>query len=275
MPVFRIGFIGTGNMGSALVESIADSGFLPVGNIAISDADHGKAQSLAAKTGVAYISENTEIASISDVLFLCVKPDMVRPVLQEIKPVLDFAHDKITVSIAAGIPLSVYSDELGDGRKVVRAMPNMPALVREGATALCANRYVTKEEMAEVKKLFSAAGIVEEFPEILIDKVTALTGSSPAYVFMLIEAMGDAAVKAGIQRKTAYRMAAQAVLGSAKMVMETGLHPAELKDRICSPAGTTIEAVRILEEKGFRSAVMEAMAGCAAKAEELGCNYSK
>ena len=147
--------------------------------------------------------------------------------------------------------------------KLVRTMPNTPALVGEGMTAACVNRHVTEEEKAYALRLLSSFGKVRLVPEHLIDAVVAVSGSAPAYVFLFIEAMADAAVAEGMPRAQAYEFAAQAVYGSAKMVMETGKHPGELKDMVCSPGGTTIEAVRVLEEKGFRSAVTEAMRACA------------
>ena len=148
-------------------------------------------------------------------------------------------------------------------------MPNTPALVGEGMTGVCKNELVSEAELLGVNKLLGAFGKVEEVPEYLMEAVVSVSGSSPAYVFMFIEAMADAAVREGIPRKKAYKFAAQAVLGSAKMVLETGMHPGELKDMVCSPAGTTIEAVRVLEEKGLRSAVMEAMKECTKAAKSL------
>jgi pyrroline-5-carboxylate reductase len=145
-------------------------------------------------------------------------------------------------------------------------MPNTPALVGEGITGVCKNPYVTEEQMASVGRILSSCGLVEEVAEHQMEAVVAVSGSSPAYVFLFIEAMADAAVAEGMPRAQAYRFASQAILGSAKMVLETGKHPGELKDMVCSPAGTTIEAVRVLEEKGFRSAVIEAMHACAEKA---------
>ena len=148
-------------------------------------------------------------------------------------------------------------------------MPNTPALVLEGATGMCFNSHVTEEEQEKAIRLFESFGIVEVVSETMIDTVIGVSGSSPAYVFLFIEAMADAAVADGMPRAQAYRMAAQSVLGSAKMVLETGKHPGELKDMVCSPAGTTIEAVRVLEEKGFRSAVIEGQKACVKKAKEL------
>ena len=167
------------------------------------------------------------------------------------------------MTLAPGKTLEWLEEQFGKPVKIVRTMPNTPALVGEGMTAACPNQYVTQEEKEYILKILSAFGKVEVVPERLIDAVVAVSGSSPAYVFMLIEAMADAAVAEGMPRPQAYEFAAQAVYGSAKMVLETGKHPGELKDMVCSPAGTTIEAVRVLEKEGFRSSVMEAMKVCA------------
>ena len=153
--------------------------------------------------------------------------------------------------------------------KIVRCMPNTPALVGEGCTGVCANKNVTKEELQMVLNLMNSFGVAEVVPESLMDTVVGVSGSSPAYVFMFIEAMADAAVAEGMPRKQAYHFAAQAVLGSAKMVLETGMHPGELKDMVCSPGGTTIQAVKVLEEKGMRGAVMDAVEACIEKSRQL------
>ena len=157
----------------------------------------------------------------------------------------------------------------GKDLKLVRTMPNTPALVLAGATGMCFNSHVSDEEKGQAVELFESFGVVAVVPESMIDVVIGVSGSSPAYVFMFIEAMADAAVADGMPRAQAYELAAQTVMGSAKMVLDTGKHPGELKDMVCSPAGTTIEAVRVLEEKGFRSSVMEAMKACTAKAKGL------
>ena len=181
-------------------------------------------------------------------------------VIAEIKD--DVREDQIIITIAPGKTLAWLKEQFGKNVKIVRTMPNTPALVGAGMTAACPNEYMTKEEIAYVLTLLESFGRVEIIPERLMDTVVSVSGSSPAYVFMFIEAMADAAVSGGMPRAQAYQFAAQAVLGSAKMVLETGKHPGELKDMVCSPAGTTIEAVRVLEEKGFRSSVIEAMKTC-------------
>ena len=176
---------------------------------------------------------------------------------------------KIYVSIAPGKTLAFLEQGLGSGTKIIRTMPNTPAMVNAGMTAVCPNSHVTDAECSLILRIMQTFGKAELIDESLFDAAVAVAGSSPAYVFMFIEAMADAAVKEGMARPQAYRFAAQAVLGSAKLALETGKHPAELKDMVCSPAGTTIEAVVQLEKHGFRSAVMEAMTACAAKSKHV------
>ena len=173
------------------------------------------------------------------------------------------------ISIAAGQTMENIERLFGKNIKLVRSMPNTPALVLEGATGVCFNEKISDEDKKTAMDIFSSFGIAREVPESMIDAVIGVSGSSPAYVFLFIEAMADAAVAEGMPRAQAYELAAQSVLGSAKMVLETGKHPGELKDMVCSPAGTTIEAVRVLEKEGFRSAVMEAIKACVKKAREM------
>lgn len=181
-------------------------------------------------------------------------------VLSEITSSLN--KDSLVVSIAAGVTLDQLARALGHDRKIIRAMPNTPALVNAGMTSVTPNALVTPEDTADVLNIFRCFGEAEVIAEPMIHPVVGVSGSSPAYVFMFIEAMADAAVLGGMPRAQAYKFAAQAVMGSAKMVLETGEHPGALKDMVCSPGGTTIEAVRVLEEKGFRAAVIEAMTKC-------------
>lgn len=267
----KLGFIGVGNMGSAMIRSIAKSHVLPPDNIFIFDVDKEKAGILKKDTGVNVLDSGEEVVEESDVVILAVKPNVVKKVLQRCRD--RFGDKKILVSIAVGIPIKLYKDIIGNDKKVIRVMPNTPALVGEGMTLISYDNNVGKDELDIVRPLFETLGKVEVLDEKLMSEVTAVTGSSPAYVFMFIEAMADAAVLSGIPRSIAYRLAAQAVLGSAKMVLETGKHPGELKDQVCSPAGTTIEAVSALEKNGFRYAVIEAMNECTRRAREIGKEY--
>lgn len=269
----RLGFVGTGNMGSALLRSIVGANFLPVDNISMFDVNTEKLEQLKKETGINYMASAQELVEWSDIVILAVKPNILKTVLEDLKPKVDLK--KVIVSFAVGIPISFYEDILGKDRKIVRTMPNTPALVGEGMTLISQNKNVNELELSIIKKMFDCAGKSEYLSEKLMSEVTALTGSSPAYVFMFIEAMADAAVLSGIPRELSYKLAAQAVLGSAKMVLETGLHPSVLKDQVCSPAGTTIEAVASLEKNGFRYAIMDAMNECTKKARLIGEAYNK
>jgi pyrroline-5-carboxylate reductase len=264
----KIGFIGTGNMGSPLVKGIAVSGMVAPDCINIFDVDKEKASVLAGETGVNLMDGNRTVVENSDIVILAIKPSYIKPVLEECKS--SFNKSKVLVSIAVGVPIKAYKDILGEEVRVVRTMPNTPAMVGEGMTLICFDKDISTGEKEIVRKLFECVGKVEELEERLMSEVTALTSSSPAYVYIFIEAMADAAVLSGIPRNLAYKLAAQAVLGSARMVLETGKHPAELKDQVCSPAGTTIEAVSSLEKNGFRHTIIAAMNECTLKAREIG-----
>ncbi len=212
-------------------------------------------------------TDNKLVAKKSDILILAVKPNLYPIVINEIKDLVK--DDVIIVTIAAGKSIESTEKSFGRELKLIRTMPNTPALVGEGMTAVCPNKLITDNDINEVSKLLNSFSKVEVVSESLIDAVTSVSGSSPAYVYMFIEAMADAAVLQGMPRDKAYKFAAQTVLGSAKMVLETGMHPGALKDMVCSPGGTTIEAVAELEAKGFRSAVISAMNKCYKKSQEM------
>ena len=263
----KIGFIGCGNMGQAMLSGMLDSGKVKAEQFIVSDKSLEARVNLQKKYGVDVAETNTEVAMISDVLFLAVKPQYYEEVIEEIKQ--SIWSEKIVVSIAPGKTLAWLEEKIGKPAKIIRTMPNTPALVKEGMMGMCPNGQVTEEELHMVSNLCTSFSKVEIVTENLLDVVTAVSGSSPAYVFMFIEAMADAAVEGGMPRKQAYTFASQAVLGSAKMVLETGIHPGELKDMVCSPGGTTIQAVRVLEEKGMRAAVMDAMKACLDKSRNM------
>ena len=256
----KLGFIGTGNMASAIMGGIIKNQIIPANEIIGADVMEAGRKRVKEQFGIQVTADNHEVVRNSDVVILSVKPQFYAEVIAEIKD--DVREDQIIITIAPGKTLAWLKEQFGKNVKIVRTMPNTPALVGAGMTAACPNEYMTKEEITYVLTLLESFGRVEIIPERLMDTVVSVSGSSPAYVFMFIEAMADAAVSGGMPRAQAYQFAAQAVLGSAKMVLETGKHPGELKDMVCSPAGTTIEAVRVLEEKGFRSAVIEAMKTC-------------
>ena len=261
----RVGFIGAGNMGGAIIKSLSgkDSYELHVydTNTALL-AELGAKHCVKAENSIAALVQNSEV------IIAAVKPIHMKDVLEECEPHL--RASTLFITVAAGLPISFYAKILGEDKKIIRTMPNTPALVGEAMTIISYGALVTREDQLIVKDIFSAVGMTEELDESKMNEVIALTGSSPAYVYMMIEAMSDAAVQFGIPRSISYRLAAQAVMGSAKMVLETGKHPGELKDMVCSPAGTTIEAVAALERKGFRDAIITAMGECTRRAREIG-----
>lgn len=262
-----IGFIGNGNMGQAMIGGIIKANIVSPENIMVSDLYEKGLKNTAEKYGVKTTTSNIETAKNSDILILSVKPNLYPPVIKEIREAVK--EDVIVVTIAAGKSIQSTEEAFGRRVKVVRVMPNTPALVGEGMSALCPSDMVTKEEINDVTSIFESFGKAEMVNEKLMDAVTAVSGSSPAYVYMFIEAMADGAVLQGMPRNQAYIFAAQSVLGAAKMVLETGMHPGALKDMVCSPGGTTIEAVASLEESGLRSSVINAMRSCAEKSKEM------
>ena len=263
----NIGFIGAGNMAGAMIGGLLRAKIFSPEQVWASAPSMAHLSSLQRDYQIHITADNQEVASHSNILVLAVKPYLIATVIEQIKGQIQ--PDAIVVSIAAGVTLSAM-DECFDGPvHLVRVMPNTPCMVGEGMSAVFPGRWVTPEETEEIRLIFAALGHAEVLDERLIDVVGAVSGSSPAYVYLFIEAMADAAVKGGMPRVQAYRFAAQAVLGSAKMVLETGLHPGALKDMVCSPGGTTIEAVEALEQKGMRGAVFSAMNACMEKSRNM------
>ena len=256
----KLGFIGTGNMASAIMGGIIGKKMISAEEIIGADLLESGREKVKEQFGIQVTEKNQEVVEKAEVIILSVKPQFYEEVINQIKDCVK--KEQIIITIAPGKTLAWLAEKFGKEVKIVRTMPNTPALVGEGMTAMCPNEYMEKEEIEYVKQLLESFGRVEVVPERLMDVVVSVSGSSPAYVFMMIEAMADAAVSGGMPRAQAYQFAAQAVYGSAKMVLETGKHPGELKDMVCSPAGTTIEAVRTLEEMGFRSSIIEAMRVC-------------
>lgn len=263
----KIGFIGCGNMSQAMIGGIIKSKTFESKDIIVSDLNKNNLEIMENKYGVSTTTDNLKVAKESDILILAIKPNLYNIVISQIKD--SIKSSVIIVTIAAG--KSIESTEMTFGKKikVVRVMPNTPALVGEGMSSMVPNKLVETEELEEIRKIFESFGKTEIVEEKLMDVVTSVSGSAPAYVYMFIEAMADGAVLDGMPRDKAYKMAAQTVLGSAKMVLETGMHPGQLKDMVCSPGGTTIEAVTILEEKGLRSAVITAMKKCTEKSKKM------
>lgn len=263
----NIGFIGCGNMAQAMIGGIISSKLTEASNVTVSDPTEANLNKVKEKYALNTTQDNLAVAKNSDILVLAVKPNMYIKVIKEIKD--SVPKDVVIVTIAAGVSIETVEKAFGKDMKIIRTMPNTPALVGEGMSAICYNELITEEDLDPVVKIFNSFGKSEILEEKYLDAIPAISGSSPAYVFMFIEAMADGAVLQGIPRDKAYKMAAQAVLGSAKMVLETGEHPGVLKDRVCSPGGTTIEAVYTLEKNNFRGTVISAMEACTEKAIKM------
>lgn len=263
----KFGLIGAGNMGGAILKGALKSGFLSADEVMVFDVNADLLEQWKTSYHVHAAGGNAQLAQECDWILLAVKPIFLGGVLREIQPYL--GHKRV-ISIAAGWSVEMLQEAMqGTSAQLLRVMPNTPALVGAGCIALCEETTLDAESFQWAKSLFETLGVVQVIPQRLMDAVIAVSGSSPAYVFMFIDAMADAAVKLGMPRAMAIQSAAQAVMGSAKMVLETGEHPDVLKDQVCSPGGTTIEAVQVLEETGMRASVMKAMVACAEKNQQM------
>lgn len=264
----KIGFIGLGNMATAMIGGMLSRGLVKPEEVIGSSKTEEKTEKIKARFDITAVTDNPRVAREADILFLAVKPAFLSEVIGEIRGAV--RPETLIVSIAAGRDLKYLTETFGRPElKIIRCMPNTPALVLEGCTGVCAGENVSEEDMDRVLELLRSFGTASVVPERLMDVVVGVSGSSPAYVFMFIEAMADGAVAAGMPRKQAYEFAAQSVMGSAKLLLETGKHPGELKDMVCSPGGTTIQAVKVLEEKGMRAAVMDAVEACINKSMQM------
>ncbi len=264
----KAGFIGAGKMGSSIISGLLRSDkFSGQPLLAADPSPAGLSNMKESFPQLKIFQENSQVLNV-DYLVLAVKPYMLPHVMEEIRSQLD--TDTVLISIAAGITLEALESYAPPKQKIVRAMPNLPAMIQSGMTALCPNAQVSDAERSEVVELFEAVGEAVILPEKDMDTFSALAGSSPAWVFMLLEALADGAVQQGLPRAQCYRIAAQSVMGAARLALLTGEHPGVLKDQVCSPGGTTIDAVASLEKAGFRSALMEAIRVCTLKATELG-----
>jgi pyrroline-5-carboxylate reductase len=269
----RIGFVGGGAMAEALVAGLIAAGVSEV-RLCAADPVPGRREHLAQRFGILTSGENAEVVSASDLVVVAVKPGLVAPVLEALRDELNPDVDgPLWVSIAAGVPLRRLEAALPRGARVVRAMPNTPALVRAGATALCAGPGCTPRDRAHARALFETVGSVWEAPtEDLLDAVTGLSGSGPAYVFVFLEALAEAGVRVGLPPEAASILACQTVLGAARLALETGRAPAELRAQVTSPGGTTVAGLERLEAGGLRAAVYEAVAAATARSRELGAD---
>jgi pyrroline-5-carboxylate reductase len=263
----RWGFIGSGKMATALVRGMLRAGIAPVESICASDPLPAARALLEAGTGIAVFESNLPVVQRSDVLVLAVKPQQMRPVLDQLRPVVTPEH--LVISIAAGITVASLVEGLDPNGRIVRVMPNTPALVGEGASAYALGPRVRPEDEAVVKACLSAVGRAVCVPESSLDAVTGLSGSGPAFVYLIIEALSDGGVRMGLPRDVATMLAAQTVLGAALMVRETGQHPGMLKDQVASPGGTTIAGLHALERGGVRGALIDAVQAATHRSAEL------
>lgn len=263
----KIGFIGTGKMGEALIKGILHARLVPSGSIYASDMDHVKLHVLEKELKINICKENCDAVINSDILIIAVKPLTVPAVINEIKSSI---KNQLVISIAAGVTIDTYEKNLPIGTKVIRIMPNIAAIVKEAASAICPGSAVSKDDTAIASTIFNAIGRTVILQENLMDAVTGLSGSGPAYIFMIIEALADGGVHEGLDRNTSKLLAAQTVLGAAKMVLEGANHTGELKDMVTSPGGTTIRGLRVMEEQGIRIAMMNAVIAACERSRELG-----
>jgi pyrroline-5-carboxylate reductase len=263
-----IGFLGAGKMATALAKGFIRAGLVTAKQVIASDPSPSAAAAFAKEVGAKTTALNPDVAKFAEVLILAVKPDQAGAVLAEIRD--HFTEKHMLISIAAGVPLARLEAGLGAGARLIRVMPNTPALVGASATAFAPAKSALPEDAELAQKLFSAVGLTFQVKESLLDAVTGLSGSGPAYVYMFIEGLSDGGVAAGLPRDVATRLAAQTVLGSAKMVLETGMHPGALKDMVTSPGGTTIEGLHELEKGKMRGTVISAVRAATEKSKKLG-----
>ena len=264
----RIGFIGAGQMATALGQGLVKAELVGGQRLLAADVDAAAAARFAQTTGGAVAETNRELVRRCDVVFLAVKPQQMAAVLAEIRPAA--TPERLVISIAAGISIARLDDALGGRVRLVRVMPNTPCLIGRGACGFCLGPTATSADAELVERLLSAVGIAFHVEERLIDAVTGLSGSGPAFVYTIIEALSDGGVRMGLPRKIATLLAAQTVSGAAEMVLATGAHPGVLKDRVTSPGGTTIAGIQALEQGGLRAALMAAVGAAARRSIELG-----
>ncbi len=255
-------------MGEALTKGLLRAGKIPPESLTCTDARAERREEIQKKYGVHVTGDNRAAAAQADLLVLAVKPQMMEHLLDEVAPAVD--TKKLVISIAAGVPIAALAHKLGSGVRIIRTMPNTPALVGAGATALARGPHATEHDLEQALALFEAVGVAVVVEEHHLDAVTGLSGSGPAFVFMAIEALADGGVKVGLARPIAMALAAQAVMGSAKLVLETGDHPGRLKDQVTSPGGTSIAGVHALEQHGFRAALIAAVEAATKRSRELG-----
>ena len=265
----KIGMIGTGNMGNALIDGLLRSGTAQAENIICSDTSERQLAPVEEKYKVATTTDNVEVVNAADIIIYAIKPQIMATVLKETAEYLDMT--KLIISIAAGVPLAVIESLLGKDLRLIRVMPNVAVAVREGATAIAAGDHATEEDIKLAMAIFDSVGKSIFLKEnYLMDAVTGLSGSGPAYIFMIVDALADAGVKVGLSRKDALFLSSQTILGAAKLLLETQTHPGELKDSVTSPGGTAIAGLHTLEKGGLRTTLINAVEAATNRSKELG-----
>jgi len=264
----KVGFLGAGNMGEAMIRGLLKAGIVPAEDIFATDVRLDRLQQLGKLYGIHTLSDNSLLVKRVDVVILAVKPQIIHSVLKEVAAAVN--PKKLVISVAAGVPTAVLHADLPKGVRLIRVMPNTPALVLEGATAVAKADGLQKGDLETAEEIFGAVGKVVVLEEEALDAVTGLSGSGPAYVALMIEALTDGGVKMGLDRLTAMTLAAQTVLGSAKLLIETGAHPGQLKDMVTSPGGTAIAGIAALEEGGVRRTLISAVERATLRSRELG-----
>ena len=263
----KLGFLGSGKMATALAQGVVQAGIVAPADLLLSDCYPAAAEALAASTGGTAVTGNLELTRAADAVILCVKPGDALRALEE----LDLAS-KLVISIVAGLSLRALEKAAGNGARVVRVMPNTPALIHQGAAAYALGSSATQADAALTEQVFGSVGIIAPVKEELLDAVTGLSGSGPAYVYLMIEALADGGVLMGLPRDLALKLAAQTVVGAAGMVLQTGQHPAVLKDMVTSPGGTTIAGLEELEAHGLRAALLGAVRAATERSRQLGAS---
>jgi pyrroline-5-carboxylate reductase len=272
MPLGKtIAFLGSGNMAEALVKGLLRAHVADPAEIICTDRRAERGPELTHRYGVRFQKDNLAAAAEASIVVLSVKPQAMNKLLEEIKPALD--QSKLVISIAAGVPIEAIERKVGHGVRIIRTMPNTPALVGAGATALAPGEHATEDDLTQARALFEAVGMAVVVEEPLLDAVTGLSGSGPAYIFLIIEALADGGVKAGLARDQAQELAAQTVLGSAKLLIETGEHPGRLKDQVTSPGGTAIAGLEGVQAGGLRTTLMDAVEAATNRSRELGKKF--
>lgn len=264
----KVGIIGGGNIGEALIKGLLNTGYIPRENILVSDVRQESLRNLKDNYGVLTSSSNKELVLKCEITIIAVKPQVIKEVLQEISPVVK--PSQLFISVAAGIPLQFLSQHLGEEIKIIRAMPNTPVLVQEGITAICCRKSIKEEDLQVAQEIFESIGKVVKVDESLMDAVTGLSGSGPAYFLFILEALIDAGVKMGLSREVSSLLTVQTCLGTAKLVLATSEHPAKLRDKVTSPGGTTIYGLHALEEGKVRASLIRAVEVATLRSQELG-----